>query len=557
MLWIDIFTNLGFVGFYTLWALLAGGIAVFGVLSNFGKKGLIRDIMFSWIVGIVLVSISSTGALIFAAILRIFIIGLSRSIGLDNLAAMLTEDESRVKLKKPKTDVIMALVLILFFLNILAVIFAPPMEVGWYKMDDANIIEVSPETETGVQDIEWDHIKDMRLVSQEYALQIPKTMVTETGWKLSSDWDGIYPIDNTLNWVIVYEPTRLVNMGNPSPAYILVDAQNPSKRTKVESTIEYSEERKGLLPLAYQIIFSGKIRDVNINYWLSYPYFNFGDTVLTHDANDEPVWFAPVKLEMPTLFITKFYTEQVGIVALSNDGTKAFYSEDDIKSGNAPEWLLDSQALIDEDYTMKRTLIWARYASWKGFINYYLQHENVYEIAKEFYFQYDKEDDRLFGLIQLEPEGRTRKAITHYVDIEAEGTGYGTVNIYDTRAMGLIGPERALDGARGEISLYSDWYPLQPLFKKIDNGYFYVVPIYSGFYEAMVLKAVAVVDAKTEQVKLFQWHELDTDGAGISADSTDGKTQVDLGDAADMFSDCNIVSSKKEDGKLIMTIECV
>ena len=91
MLWIDIFTNLGFVGFYTLWALLAGGIAVFGITSNFGKKGLIRDILFSWIVGIVLVSISSTGALIFAVILRIFLIGLSKSIGLDNLASMITD----------------------------------------------------------------------------------------------------------------------------------------------------------------------------------------------------------------------------------------------------------------------------------------------------------------------------------------------------------------------------------------------------------------------------------------------------------------------------------
>ncbi len=553
MIWLDIFANLGFIGFYTLWAFLAGAIAVFGVTSNFGKKGLIRDIFFSWVTGILLVSISSIGAIIFAVILRIFIIGISRSIGIASISSVLSEqDMSKVKLNKPKTNIIMALILILFFLNILTAIFAPPMEVGWYKMDNAEIISVSPETEKDIQTVQWDDIKDMRLVSQEYALQIPKTMVTETGWKLSSDWDGIYPIDNTLYWVIAYEPTRLVNMGNPSPAYILVDAQDPSKRTKIHEDIRYSEERKGLIPIAYQLLFSGRIQDVSIKYWLNHPYFTYGDTVFTHDNEGSPVWFAPVKLDLPTIFVTKFYTVQVGVVTLDNAGIVKFHSESDIRDGNAPAWLLDNQAIIDEDYTMTRTLVWAKYASWKGFINYYLQHENVYEIAREFYFQYDKPDDRFFGLVQLEPEGRTRKARTHYVEIEASGTDYGTVKIYDTRALGLIGPERALDGARGEISLYSDWYPLQPLFKKIDNGYFYIIPIYSGFYESMVLKAVAVVDAKTEQVKLFPWHDLETDGEDIQTDSPEDDSALE----SSQFSDCKILSSKNVDGKLVMTIEC-
>ena len=552
MIWLDIFTNLGFVGFYTLWAMFAGAIAIFGVQSGFKKKGLIRDFITSWLVGILLVSISPIGAIIFAVILRLFIIGISRSIGIKSISSVMSEDLTKLKLKKPRTNILLALVFILFFLNILAAVFAPPMEVGWYRMDDTEIISVSPETEKDIQTVQWDDIKDMRLVSQEYALQIPKTMVTETGWKLSADWDGIYPINNTLYWVIAYEPTRLVNMGNPSPAYILVDAQDPSQRTKIHETIRYSEERKGLVPIAYQLLFSGRIQDVSIKYWLNYPYFTYGDTVFTHDNDGSPVWFAPVKLDLPTIFMTKFYTTQVGIATLDNDGRVEFYSESNIKSGNVPAWLLDNQALIDEDYSMTRTLVWARYASWKGFINYYLQHENVYEIAKEFYFQYDKPDDRLFGLVQLEPEGRTRKAITHYVDIEAAGTDYGTVKIYDTRALGLIGPERALDGARGEISLYSDWYPLQPLFKKIDNGYFYVIPIYSGIYESMVLKAVAVVDAKTEQVKLFPWHELGTDSGDLSHEVTDKNQTLEKS----KFSDCTIISSSEEDGKLVMTIEC-
>ncbi|MEA3230015.1 MAG: hypothetical protein U9P44_03795, partial [archaeon] len=539
MFWVDIFTTLGFVGFYTIWAFFVGGIAVLGILSGFKKKGFIRDIIFAWIVGIVLVSISSIGGIIFAIIFRLFIIGFSKSIGIKTISlSMLTDTENKMKPKRADTKILMILVFILFFLNILAVVFAPPMEVEWYKMKDTKITIADPQTETGVQDIKWNDIKDMRLVSQEYALQIPKTMVTETGWKMSYDWDGIYPINDSLYWIIVYEPTRLVNIGNPSPAYILVDAQDPSKRMKIHEDIEYSEERTGLINLIYQIASTGKIKDVMINYWLSYPYFIYGDTVFTHDDNNEPVWLAPVKLDLPTIFITKFYTEQVGIITLDNDGKKEFYSEDMLKAGNAPEWLLDNQPLIDEQYTMKRAEVWAKYAHWKNFINYYFQHENVFEIAKDLYFQYDKKDDNFFGIIQLEPEGRTRKAITHYIDISVSGKDYGAISIYDTRALGLIGPERALDDVRGEISLYSDWYPLQPLFKKIGNGYFYVVPIYSGFYESMVLKAVAVVDAKSEQVRLFPWGERESFENGI-------KLTAEEDNATDksQFSDCIITSS--------------
>ncbi|MCK4927710.1 MAG: hypothetical protein KAS11_04525, partial [Candidatus Aenigmarchaeota archaeon] len=69
---------------------------------------------------------------------------------------------------------------------------------------------------------------------------------------------------------------------------------------------------------------------------------------------------------------------------------------------------------------------------------------------------------------------------------------------------------------------------------------------------SMVLKAVAVVDAKTEQVKLFPWHDLESDGEDIQADSPEDGSTLE----SSQFSDCKILSSKNADGKLVMTIEC-
>ncbi|MFH1432573.1 MAG: hypothetical protein ABIG84_05115 [archaeon] len=536
--------SLGFFGFYTLWAFLVGGIAVFGFISRFTTKKIIRDILFSWIVGVAIITSSPIGGLVFAVFFRLFVIGISKNVSMKIIKDAFTKEKVEV-IKFSRRKLITAIIFILVFLRVLTVVFAPPMEVDWYNMKDAKIMTVDNKEASDVMNLEWDDIKDMRIVAQEYALQVPKTMVTESGWRLSNDWDGVYAIDDTLYWVMAYEPTRLANNGAPSPAYIIVNAQNPSDRVKIKETIEFSEERKGLAPFLYQAI-TGKIRDVNFNLWLKHPYFTYGDTVFTHDDDGKPVWFAPAKLDIPTIFVTKFYTIQVGVIVLENDGSTTLYTENQIKGGDAPPWLLADQVLIDEDYSEIRVARWAEFASWKGFLNFYFTHEDVFEIAQDLYFQYDKSGDRSFGLVQLEPEGPTRKAITQYIEIESSGKNYGDVTIYDTRALGLIGPERALADVRGEISLYSDWYALQPLFKQIKGGFYYVVPVYSGVMESMTLKSVAVVDAKTEQVKLFPWgsQEIITPGAPSGNETITTPTN------------CRIIETNTVSGKLRFTIEC-
>lgn len=544
-MWSEFFISLGFFGFYTLWAFLVGSIAVFGFISHFTKKKIIRDILLSWIVGIALITASPIGGLVGAVFFRLLTVGISKKMCVETIKDTFTKDDiDTTKFRKGK--MITAVILVFVFLRLMTVVFAPPMEVDWYDMKDAKIVTIDDGEKSDVMNLEWDDIKDMRIVAQEYALQVPKTMVTETGWRLSNDWDGIYVLDDTLYWVMAYEPTRLANNGAPSPAYIIVNAQNPSDRIKIKETIEYSEERKGLVSFLYQIV-TGKIRDVNFNLWFKHPYFSYGDTVFTHDDDEKPVWFAPVKLDLPTIFITKFYTTQVGVIVLENDGQTTLYTENQIKAGDAPEWLLENQVLIDEDYTEIRVDKWAEFASWKGFLDFYFTHENVFEIAQDLYLQYDKPENRGYGLIQLEPEGPTRKAITHYLEIESVGMNYGDVTIYDTRGLGLIGPERALADVRGEISLYSDWYALQPLFKQIEGGFYYVVPVYSGVRESMTLKSIAVVDAKSEQVKLFPWgaQEIITPGEAPEGNKTIA-----------MPTNCRIIETNTVSGKLRFTIEC-
>jgi len=535
MFWLNLFNSLGFIGFYTIWAALVGCISIFGIAHKFFKKSIVTDFILSWFFGIFLISNSPIGSLMAAVFIRILATGLLKSFKLRG---------DTFTLSREGISLVAAPIIVIIFLYLLAAVFAPPREVAWYYMNDVPITKLEKLPTTNINDIVWDDIKDMRIVAQEYALQIPKTLITETGWRLSDDWDGIYPVNKTLYWVMAYEPDKLMNFKEPSPAYIMVNAQNPSDRKKISESISYSEERNGLIEILYQII-NGKIRDINLILWLKYPYLDFGDSIFTHNDKGEPVWIAPAKMRFPTIFIVKFYTDQVGIAEIDNEGKAKFYSRDEIKNKDVPDWLLE-QILIDEQYTETRIYKWAKFNSWKGFIDYNFQHENVFEPVGDLYFQYEKQTDHRYALMQLEPEGWKRKSITHFIEIDASGQNYGNIAIYDCRSLGLIGPERALDDVRGQISLYRDWYPLQPLFKKIKDGYFYVIPIYSGVREAMVLRSIAVVDAKSEQVKLFGWKEVPV---SETANATGSQKIADI-------ENCKIVSTQTINGKLRITVEC-
>ncbi len=575
MAWIEFFNSLGFFGFQIIWALLIGFIAVFALRGISKGKGILKDIIGAWVVGIVLINMSAIGALIAAIFIRLFLTGIFmmfKSFKFDELKEIKFED-GKVEEKKVKKmnnlskmpgniksglKIIGITIIILIVLGILSALFLPPVLMDVYHVNDVEVDTVLIKAAAvSVDDILWDDIKHSRLVSQEYALQIPKTMVTETGWQLSNDWDGVYPTPSktgvdTLSWLMVYEPDKLINIGEPSPAYIRVNAEDPSDREKILEEIPYSEERGGLIDLIYQI-FTGKIRDVKFLMWLKYPFYEFGDTIFTHNADNNPVWIAPVKLSMPTIIPTEFYTDQIGVVVFGYDGEITMYTREQIESDEAPEWLA-KQILIDEDYTEMRIHTWAKYNSWKNVIQYTFEHEQVFEIAQDLFFQYDFDNKRNFALLQLEPEGVDRKAITQYIEVESSTSEYGKILIKDVRDLGLIGPVRALDDVRGQISLYSDWRAQQPIFKEIKGWYFYVIPVYSGYGEGMVLRAIAVVDAKTEQVKLFRWADITGQGGEVPLPGETTTTMVTT--TVDIAEGCTVISTEQLGDKTRIIIEC-
>ncbi len=544
MVWVEFFLSLGFIGFFTIWALFVGSIAVFGVFEKLKRNinSIAKHVIVSWLAGYFLVSLSPVGSLVIAVIIRFLAVGVSSVLSFSKL------DEMPIKISR-KGVIYLALPLgAVILLGIASFLFSPPMQLGWYDVDNVKIAKLEDRTSVDVKDVTWGDIKDSRIVAQEYALQLPKTLITETGWRLSFDHDGVYPINNTLYWVMAYEPDKLMNFAENSPAYIIVNAQDPSDRRKISENIPYSEERGGLNVL-YQLA-NGKIRDAKFILWLRYPFFDYGDAIFTHDDEGNPVWIAPAKLSFPTIFVTTFFVKQVGIVSLDIKGEVKFYSSEEIRNGEAPSWL-ETQILIDEEYTEMRLDKWAKYSSWNNFINYQFEHENVFEIAQDLYFQYDKKNDRNYAIIQLEPEGEERTSITHFAEIDSSTKDFGKITIFDTRELNLIGPARALNDVRGQISLYSDWYALQPIFRNIKNGYFYVVPVYSGTHESMVLRAVAVVDAKTEQVKLFKWEDVKSGVAdSIPIDETQKREIINRTE------ECRIVSTENVDGKTRIVIEC-
>ncbi|MAH43053.1 hypothetical protein CL614_05020 [archaeon] len=574
MSWIAFFQSLGFFGFQIVWALIIGFIAIFALNGISKGKGIIKDIIGAWVLGLFLVNSSAIGALVAAVFIRLFLTGLIvmfKSLKFDDFKEIKFE-EGMVKEKKVKKiknvakipkeikkgiSILMVTIAILLVLGVGAALFIPPTLMDVYRVDDITMEKVTASSGISVDDITWNDIKHDRLVSQEYALQIPKTMVTETGWQLSDDWDGVYPVPNkdgidTLSWIMVYEPDKLINIGEPSPAYIRVNAEDPADREKIMEELPYSEERGGIIEIIYQIL-TGKIRDVKFLMWLKYPFYEYGDTIFTHDADDNPVWIAPVKMSMPTSFITTFYTDQVGMATFDSNGEIVVYTREEIAAGNAPEWLTE-QILIDEDYTEMRIHTWAKYNSWENFIQYTFEHEQVFEIAQDLFFQYDFDSKRNFALLQLEPEGRERKAITQYIEVESSTDNYGEIKVFDVRELGLIGPVRALDDVKGQISLYSDWRAQQPIFKEIRGRYFYVIPVYSGFGEGMVLRAVAVVDAKTEQVKLFRWADITGEGNEVPLPGETTTTAVTT--TIDVADGCTVVSTEPFGDKTRIIIEC-
>jgi hypothetical protein len=218
-------------------------------------------------------------------------------------------------------------------------------------------------------------------------------------------------------------------------------------------------------------------------------------------------WIYPYGIMDYNLFPFATIYKQLGIAVFScEDASTKLY-----ELGSIPKEL-QKYLILEEYFAEERLSAWARYHKWIGVIDYQFRHPEIFEPAEDLFYQYEADKDRFYALLQFEPIGVQRKGIVTWAEVDANKEEPGKILMYDARALGLIGPVKATSIIESEVSQYSkpgyEWVVFQPQFKFIKGRYVYVAPIYAGTGVRITIKAIGIVDAKTEQVKLLFWKDI-------------------------------------------------
>jgi len=497
---VEIIDQLGFVFYATVWMLLLGTISVAGfytrVISHQRRKKpkfFLTEILLSWFVGTLLFFNTTANFALFVAIaLRIFFealfIGYVWFFGLE---------------RHPHYIKIRFALFALLILLLVTSFWNPPVALRLLGVDDVELLEPLPMDSTAsIQSITYADLKDVRIVSQEYASQLPKTELVETGYTVAGSRGkvDVYPADNSLRWISVYEPTVFLKKGKPSPYYVEINAMNPGDRKKVQSEIKYSER-----DFFWSFISSkGQVLSTKLRLRLFHPGLLFGDGYF---VPEEDGWVYPYGVvDYEILPFTTIY-KQLGIAFLDdNTGQVTIH-----KFGQVPE-RFHKYLLLEEYFAEERLGTWAAYHKWEGVLQYHFSQPEIFEPAEDLFYQYEADEDRFYALLQFEPKGSQRKSIVAWAEVAANGPNQGEIVMVDARDLGLIGPVKATSIIETEVSQYSkagfDWIVFQPQFKFIKGRYVYVAPIYAGEGVRITIKAIGIVDAKTEQVKIIFWRDI-------------------------------------------------
>ncbi|MFC1454903.1 hypothetical protein ACFLQI_02330 [Candidatus Undinarchaeota archaeon] len=488
--------SLGFGFFISIWMILLGLITVGGFFTRFnhGKVSsavLVQELAVSWFVGIVLFfSTSPNIALFIAIILRAFI---------EAVYALIITPFNRKK--KPLSPFIAFAIVGILIVLFLSSFWNPPVLLSLLSMDEVELLEPMPlDPDTSIRDITYDDLSDIRIVSQEYASQLPRTELVETGYDVAGSYSSVdvYPYDNGLRWLAVYEPTILFKKGIPSPYYVQINAMNPADREKVKKEITYSERDP-----FWSTIISQKILNTKFLLKLQHPAYKFGDGYYVPELDS---WIYPYGYTDYNILPLAVIYKQLGVAVIDSTGTTTAY-----EFGAIPEQYQEL-LLLEEYYAEEQAYYWAKYHKWDGVITYHFSQPEIFEPAEDLFFQYDLEDNHFYGLLQFEPAGSQRKSIVAWAEMEANGPDTGSLAMYDARDLGLIGPIKAISIIESEVSQYSkegfEWVVFQPQFKQIKGRYVYVAPIYAGYGVRITIKGIGIVDAKSEQVKILLWKDV-------------------------------------------------
>ena len=507
--------SLGFVVYYTIGMALLGAIAVAGFYTRMmwrydtGRKWL-AEIGFSWFVGLFLFMNITVNLAVFLAfgmriVFEAIFISMSRGLGL--------------KMKTSHSPIVTLLMIVLGIMMV-SMLWNPPTLMKMLDVDEIEMAQPKQMQEGDVLDISYDDVKDIRVVSQEYASQLPRTELVETGFDVAG-WRSrvdVYPVDGKLRWISVYEPTIFLKKGEPSPYYVIINAMNPGDREKVAASIKYSERDP-----FWSLIAGRDVLNTNLRLRLSHPGYRYGDGYYVPELDS---WIYPYGVYDYNVLPLAFIYKQVGVAVLDANGQVTLHELGSIPAG------VGKYLVLEEKYAEERMTAWARYNAWKDPIDYIFRQPQIFEPAEDLFYQYESVDDRFYALVQFEPMGGQRKSIVSWAEVVANGEGVGELQMFDARDLGLIGPVKATSIIESEVSQYSrtglEWVVLQPQFKYIRGRYVYVAPIYAGRGVKITIKGIGVVDAKTEQVKVLLWKDVLTGEASGAAGETEAEVPTEL-----------------------------
>jgi len=498
---VEIIDQLGFAFYTTVWMAALGLIAFGGFYTRVTthRRGQRRrffwlsEILISWFVGLIMFfNTTANFALFMAVALRIFLeflfvfyvwfFGLQRH-------------PHYVKIR----SILFMILLVLLFSSL----WNPQIKLQMLGVDKLELLEPQPlDPLASIQQITHEDLKDIRIVSQEYAAQLPRTELVETGYTVGGRNGAVdvYPSDGKLQWVTVYEPTVFLKKGKPSPYYVIINAMDPGDRRKVRTEIKYSER-----DAFWSFIASGgEVLSTKLRLKLFHPGLIFGDGYYVPSIDS---WIYPYGIIDYNIAPLATIYRQLGIAVLDDQtGSVALHKLDSV-----PEEY--SQLLILEEFFAEERLgLWAAYHKWTGVLNYHFSQPEIFEPAEDLLYQYDADTNNFYALLQFEPAGSTRKSIVAWAEVAANGQENGQIKLYDARDLGLIGPVKASSIIESEVSQYSKagfaWVVLQPQFKYIRGRHVYVAPIYAGEGVRITIKGIGIVDAKTEQVKIIFWKDI-------------------------------------------------
>ena len=307
--------------------------------------------------------------------------------------------------------------------------------------------------------------------------------------------------ENQMYWILPYEPdTFYQKIFGRSPAYLLVNVNNPNDKKTVLYDMDVTEEK----------YFDKGVRNIA---WWNAPWFIPSDPVPTPTDDGELVWVVPEYLDLNFLWVP-WYVQWTGEILIQSNGDaygKYFYSVESFKKLLEIEPWLGYTTLYPQEIGEKISYIYGM--NRKGWWNRFVLGPNeglieIPEFEAPYLIQTEPETQRFY--IMMEPRGVGSRNLFGYFTIITNGRDAGDVRfvkVPDDRVV--YGPNVAessvLTSIRTETA-YSNIYAKQAILYNLNNTLSYIIPITSSSsevggegFEYVFLKYIGIVDPENAE----------------------------------------------------------